>query len=142
MPYTSASKRTAVVCMKASGLTNRQISDKENISLGTVSNINRAWRETGNIHTIKPKTGRPPKMTDDDIHKAVEMLSTSRAKDAANLQRQFFPHISIDTIRKALKRAGLQAYVRQSKPLLTKRHIKRWLDWAERHCYWDGRIGE
>ena len=22
--------------------------------------------------------------------------------------------------------------------LLTKWHIKRWLDWAERHCYWDG----
>ena len=77
-------------------------------------------------------------MTDDDIHKAVKMLSNSRAKDTADLQRQFIPHLTIDTIQKALEQAGLQAYVHQLKPLLTKQHIKRRLDWAERHCYWDG----
>ena len=49
MPYTSTLKQTAVVCMKASCLTNRQISNKENISLGTESNINLAWCKTGNI---------------------------------------------------------------------------------------------
>jgi len=138
MPYTSNSQRTSIVSLKAAGLTNREIAEKENVSPGTVSNIDRAWCKTGKIHSIKPKIGWPLKMSDEDVHKAVEMLSTCRAKNAADLQRLFFPHFSVDTVRKGLKKGGLHAYVRRSKPLLTRQHIRKRLDWAERHCYWDG----
>jgi len=64
------------------------------------------------------------------------MLSSGRSKNASQLHHEFFPHLHIDTIKKALKSRGLRAFVRQSKPLLTRKHRAKRLDWAESHCYW------
>jgi transposase len=45
-------------------------------------------------------------------------------------------NISADTIRRALKEAGLKAITKKKKPRLLKRHIRQRLDFALRHQYW------
>ncbi|KAJ7156614.1 hypothetical protein C8R46DRAFT_835504, partial [Mycena filopes] len=66
--------------------------------------------------------GHPTIMDRRDIQKALRMLSSGRAENATDLQRKFFPHLHVDTLRNALKKEGLNAYVRQTKPLHTAGH--------------------
>jgi transposase len=135
---TTAAKKGAIVALKGERMSNREVTDKENVAPSTVSRINRRYGKTHDFESKGAKTGRPTKLSERDIQKAVRMLSTGQAKNASDLQRKFFPRIHVDTLRNALRKRRLNAFVRQSKPLHTAAHRRKRIDLAERHCYWTG----
>ena len=116
---------------------NREIADKENVAPSTVSRITTRYGKNHQFNTKKPKPGRPTKMSEKDIRFACRMISTSKAKNATDLKRKFFPSIHVDTLRRALKSRNLKAYIRQKKPLLTAAHRRKRKEWGESHCYWE-----
>ncbi|KAK6971809.1 hypothetical protein R3P38DRAFT_3141101, partial [Favolaschia claudopus] len=118
MSDTTASKKAAIVALKEARFSNRAVAEKENVAPSTVSRINNRY---GPTHHFDAKTFRPSrrrKMDDRDIRTALRMLSSGQAKNVADLQRRFFPHLHVDTVKARLREHGLGAYVRQSKPLL------------------------
>ncbi|KAG1194385.1 hypothetical protein G6F35_013397 [Rhizopus arrhizus] len=44
--------------------------------------------------------------------------------------------VSVDTVRRALKNAGLVSFVKPKKPLINERNRKRRLQWARQHIDW------
>jgi hypothetical protein len=64
------------------------------------------------------------------------MLANTAAHDVADLQRQRFPNVHPETIRKRLADCGLKAYVRRKKPYLSAEKKKARLAWAEAHKHW------
>ena len=136
MSNTSATKKAVIVTLKELELSNRFVAGKENVSASTVSRINARYGANHQFEAKSPRPGRPSKISESDAQKAMQMLSSGKAKNASDLKRKLFPDIHVDTVRKALKKRGLNAYQRESKPLLTRGHRQKRTDWAERHCYW------
>src|ERR1700729_3692594 len=64
------------------------------------------------------------------------MLTNTNTHDIVDLQKKYFPDIHADTIQKRLGAYGLKAYVHCKKPILTKAHISKWLEWAQAHAHW------
>lgn len=136
MRDTSAAKKAAIVTQKSLGQSNRQVAEKENVNPSTVSKINKCYGPKHNFDEKKPRSGRPRKLSDKDVRHALHLLSTGQRKNASDLCRMDFPHVTVDTIRKVLKDTGMKAYARRNVPLITKSQQRRWVDWAEKHCYW------
>jgi transposase len=126
MSDTSATKKATIVALKEQKLSNRAVAAKENVSASTVSRINARY---GANHQFEAKSPRPG--SEHEAQKAMRMLSSGKARNASDLKQKLFPNIHEDTIRKALKKRGLNAYQRQSKPLLTRGHQRKRIDWAE-----------
>ncbi|KAK7015347.1 hypothetical protein R3P38DRAFT_3570789 [Favolaschia claudopus] len=117
---TSATKKSAIVALKEAGWSNRDVAEKENVAPSTVSRINARYEPTHNFDEKTPRQGRPRKIDERDIRKALRLLSSGKAKNASDLQRKYFPHLHVDTIRAALKKQGLNAYSCGKIKLLTK----------------------
>ena len=133
---TTPAQKASIVTRKSLGMMTRQIASKENVSPSTVSRITNQYNKTSDFTVKGKKKGRRCKMSKRDVDLACRMLSSSHCKNAADIKRTFFPHLHVDTIRNSLRKRGLKAYTCQSKPLLTRKHKAKRLDWAESHCYW------
>jgi transposase len=125
---TSATQKAAIVALKEAQQSNREVAEKENVAPSTVSRLNARYGPTHEFDSKAPKTGRPTKLGERDMRKALRMLSSGQAKNASDLKRKFFPHLHVDTVRRALKKRGLKVYVRRSKPLLTAAQRRKRLD--------------
>jgi len=134
---TTPAQKAAIVMRKSFGMTTRQIASKENVSPSTVSRITNQYDETSDFTVKGKKKGQQCKMSKRDVDLACRMLSSSRCKNATDIQHTFFPHLHVDTIQNSLRKHGLKAYTRQSKPLLTGKQKTKRVDWAESHCYWE-----
>jgi transposase len=120
--YTSPTKKARIVHLKRSGLPDHEIASKFGIHRTTVARIHRQYAKTEDYYSIKPKQGRPRKLTPAEVRYGVRMLASTNAHDVTDLQRRYLPHVHPETIRQRLKLCGLKAYVRRKKPLLTATH--------------------
>jgi hypothetical protein len=89
----------------------------------------------------KCQGGRPTKLTTVDKRRIIRTITSGKVDNAMQLVQELKTHtttanISADTIRRALKEAGLKAITKKKKPRLLKRHIRQRLDFALRHQYW------
>jgi transposase len=109
MSDTSATKKAAIVALKEQKLSNRAVAAKENVSTSTVSRINARYGANHQFEAKSPRPGRPSKISEHDAQKAMRMLSSGKARNASDLKRKLFPDIHEDTIRKVLKKRGLNA---------------------------------
>ena len=134
--YTSPTKKARIVQMKKSGLSDPIIATKFGIHRTTVARIFKQYSKTEDYYSIKPKQGRPRKLTSAEVRYGVRMLAATNAHDVSDLQRCYLPHVHPETIRQRLKLCGLKAYVRRKKPLLTAVHKKKRLAWAQAHAHW------
>ncbi|KAK7059257.1 hypothetical protein R3P38DRAFT_3167528 [Favolaschia claudopus] len=96
---TSATKKSAIVALKEAGWSNRDVAEKENVAPSTVSRINARYGPTHDFDAKTPRQGRPRKINERDVPKALRLLSSGKAKNASDLQRKYFPHLHVDTIR-------------------------------------------
>ncbi|QRW20438.1 Transposable element Tcb2 transposase [Rhizoctonia solani] len=80
--------------------------------------------------------GRTRTLSSSDARFMALQLSRSRVCTAANIQRKFFPKISVATIRRRLREIGLSSYTRQKVPLLCYRHRLTRKAWAKQHETW------
>jgi len=136
MVYTSPTKKARIVHYKNAGMTNDAIAQKFHIHRSTVARIYGRHAKLENYYDVKPKPGRPRKFTTNDVRFAARTLANAKAHDVSDLQRQYFPGLHPETIRRRLAACGLKAYVRRKRPFLTEKHKKRRLEWAKAHQHW------
>ena len=105
---------------KSLGQSNQQVAEEENVDLSTVSKIDKCYSQRHNFDEKKPCGGRPCKLSDRDVRRALHLLSTSQRKNVSDLQCTDFPHVTIGTVCKVLKDTGMKAYAHHNVPLITK----------------------
>ena len=134
--YTSPTKKARIVRYKAGGMSDTDIAKKFRLHRTTITRINDRYAKSEDYYNIKHKSGRPRKFTTQDARYAVQMLASTDSHDIANLQRKYFPDINAETIRTRLQACGLNGRVCHKKPLLTKAHKQKRLEWAQAHAHW------
>ncbi|KAG1224361.1 hypothetical protein G6F67_009521 [Rhizopus microsporus] len=105
-------------------------------SRGTVRRV----KEMLKIPATGNKGGSPKALTERDqkyIVQAVAIKSKGNSVEATHgLEKGLGKSVSVHTVRRALKRAGLVSFVKPKKPLLTAKHKNDRLQWAYDHISW------
>jgi transposase len=136
MKHISEETHNSIVSLLDTGLSSHKIEAQLGVSHSTVDRV-RAKARPG---AQKSLGGRPAKLTATDKRRLVHNVTSGKADNAAQLTRELKNatniNVSTDTVRRALKEAGLKAVVKQKKPRLLPRHIRQRLDFALRHQHW------
>jgi transposase len=80
--------------------------------------------------------GCPRKLTTCDQRLLARKVTSGVADTAPQLKKLLDLDVSTQTVRNALKKAGLKSAVKQKKPFLSKAHQRRRLEFALRHQHW------
>ena len=106
------------------------------VSISSISRIRSAHRP----FLSKSSGGRPRKLSPSDIHYSIQQITSQKAEHATEvtktLQNMTGESISVKTVHRALKKAGMRAVVKRKRPLLTKRHRRLRMDFALAHKDW------
>lgn len=135
-PYSSPTKKARVVALRNKGFTNAEIQEEIPLSKRQLGRIYEKYREKENFYNVGPKSGRPRKLNPRDVRAATRHLANCTAHDAADLQPQFFPDVSVWTLKRRLRETGLNAHIRRNVPLISRGNLKKRLKWAEEHQAW------
>ncbi|QRV89723.1 Transposable element Tcb2 transposase [Ceratobasidium sp. AG-Ba] len=138
----SPSLRARLIVLKTMGFSDRAVA-KELRDAGyriDHTSVGRLWRQHcagDDIFKIKHSSGRPRKLHHADVHWAALLLARGLVDTAVDIQREYFPHISVDTVRRRLREFGLRAYRRRKVPYLNRTMIRRRFTWARALCRLD-----
>ena len=133
----SPSKRAHLLVLKNLGFSNRAVAKElGGVHPDTVSKLWRGHLKGHNIFKIRHSTGRPRKFSHSDARWAALLIARELAKTAADIQRDYFPHISADTIRRRLRELDLRVYKRRKRPFLPYRAKQRRFWWARIFAEW------
>ena len=106
------------------------IKDKTSVSRSQISKI----RSAHCPEVPKAKGGRPSLLTPTTVRHATRLIETGKADTATEvhrlLQDTFLEGVSVNTIRRALKRIGMRAVTKKKRPMLSKRHKAKRLEFA------------
>lgn len=135
-PRRSENQRRAVLEMYERGNSYGQISAVLGIPRSTSSDIVRRFRERESL-TDKTSPGRPRILDERGDRGIVRRLNDPNTSTAAAIGRVL--RLSDNTVKRSLRRQGLRACVKTKKPLLTKKHRARRLQWAKKckHADWE-----
>lgn len=87
-------------------------------------------RKTRDPYAIKPRPGRPQKLTAQDECRAHRKIKSERVPNATVLQRDLFPHVTPRTVQLMLCKCRLPGQVCRRKPYLFSLHKLKWRDWV------------
>jgi Transposase/DDE superfamily endonuclease len=132
----SSANQNHILSLLDAGLTATNISASTGYSLATVSRLHSKHHS----HLNKSLGGHPAKLSPTNIHYAQHLISSGKAETAVDVAKSL-SHInnqtvSAQTVRRALKAAGMKAITKKKKPFLSKRHRKARMDFAITHQYW------
>ncbi|KAG0804959.1 hypothetical protein G6F18_012334 [Rhizopus arrhizus] len=92
------------------------------------------------------KDGRPKALTKREQQHLVRAVTADGLENAVqaqqSLEQNLCKSVSVDTVRRALKDAGLVSFVKPKKPLINERNRKRRLQWARQHIVWTHQVCE
>jgi transposase len=132
-------KRIQVIALREKGCTIRDISSKTKLKLRTVQSVLHKWKLHHSIQDI-PKTGRPSIVDDRTSRRLARMAQSGEVSTAPELAQaaasQDIAQISASSARRELHHAGLQAKHMVRKPLLTREHKRKRLEFASAHRDW------
>ena len=136
MKAISAVSKAQVISLLSSGSSVRKIASKTSLSLGTISNI----RSQHCPDLKKTVGGHPSKLSLGDICHAIYLLGSQKAETAVQVARDLRnitnQPLSVHTIRRCLRQAGLKSVVKKKRPLLSARHRRNRMDFALSHQHW------
>lgn len=125
-----------IISLLHSGVTPRNIARKVGASRTTVERIRRNIK----VDIPRGKRGRPKKLSVNDKRKLVRMVTSGVVDTAVQLKKELQETtntvVSTQTIRRALKNAGLVAATKIKKPRLSAKHIRQRLRFAELYKDW------
>jgi transposase len=127
MRPTSATKHFSVVSLLTQGYPHHQIHAKTSVSLGTISKINKELDSNKeNNHG-----GRPSKLSAHDKQSIICQIPSGKLDNAVQAT-QFINNtltnpVHPQTVRNALKEAGLRSATKKKVPMLKQTHQQRWL---------------
>ena len=136
MRPTSAAKHSSVVSLLTQGYPHHQIHAKTGISLGTISKINKELDSNKeNNHG-----GRPSKLSACDKQSIIHQITSGKLDNAVQAT-QFINNtltnpVHPQTVRNALKEAGLRSATKKKVPMLKQTHRQRRLKFAQYHENW------
>lgn len=131
-----ATRMKAVELLKRN-MSQRQVATELGISRGAVRGIGEKIATAKNVLDRK-RSGRPSKLDSRDKRK---LMRTSR-KNPKLTARQVLSEsgvttlVSVDTAKRILRSGGLRGYVAAKKPALTRKHLKKRLEWSKQHMLW------
>lgn len=136
MKRISEDVRRNILSLLDAGVSGRQIAQRLGVSTGTVHNV----RASSKVSAQKNQGGRPFKLTATDKRQLVRMVTSGQVDTAVQATRELRDAIpvdfGVDTVRRALREAGLKAMVKQKKPRLLPRHIRQRLAFAIKYQHW------
>lgn len=132
----STSTRDSIRALLAQGLSVRAISKQLVIGKSIVGRV----RKQHVPSTPGPKAGRPAKLSPTDKHRCVHAITVGRAGTATAVAKSLVADFNIvaspNTVRRALREAGLGAAEKEDKPALSVKNIKKRYEFAKRHQDW------
>ena len=138
MPRISKDKRELMVRFSQQGKTQVDIASSLKISRRSVQYI---LKKMKNYHTVvdRPRSGRPRILTRRmERHviltsKKDPNMTAKRLRDEVKLSEI----VSVDTVKRTLRRYGLFGRIAIKKPHLTSKQIKCRLEWCRQHLSWN-----
>jgi transposase len=130
MRPTSAAKHSSVVSLLTQGYPHCQIHAKTGVNLGTISKINKELDSNKeNNHG-----GCPSKLSARDKQSIIHQITSGKLDNAVQAT-QFINNtltnpVYPQTVRDALKEAGLWSATKKKVPMLKQTHWQRWLKFA------------
>ncbi len=132
----TADQRDSVISLLKSGASTREVVKRVGISLGAVSKIG---KQNCN-NRDKNKGGRRSILSAADKRHCVHLVTKGRLENAVQVQKQlkmdYSIDVSVETIRRALKEAGLGSFEKEKKPALSDTNAKKRLEWCLAHRNW------
>jgi transposase len=121
------------------GHSERDIEVKTGHPKSTIHDTIERYRETG-AGTSRPRSGRPPILTDRDKRHIVRIVRSNRQQSAKQLQHNFVQSsgtvASLSTVKRALHEAGYHSRVAARKPLISAKNRRDRMQWCKRHKEW------
>ena len=132
----SPSLQETITSLLLSGHSVRQVVKKTNVGNSTIGRISKKALPKGeNI-----KTGRPSKLSPQDKRRIVHKIQSGQlenAQQAAEFINSVNPNpVSAQTVRRALREAGMKAVVKKKVPKLSWAHRRAHLHFAYKHRHW------
>ena len=127
-------KRWAIIALNNEGKTPLYISNKLNISRGSVYNYIDKYKKTSNVEPL-PRSGRPRVSTEREDRQLIQMSRTDPTL-SLNQMVGFWNVGSRQTISNRLLDHGLESKKMQEKPLLSKKTQMTRLKWCKERENW------
>lgn len=135
----SIEKRAQIVILRQTNLSYRKIAGMIGVSIKGVHTVLKRYAETQS-NADRKRSGRPRKTTRRDDTFIQTTSKRDRFKTAPDIRAEanaFLPQpISITTVRRRLKEAGLNGRVAKRKPLLRAVNKQKHLEFAKKHRNW------
>src|SRR6266850_834355 len=136
MHPTSSAQKENILSLASNGFSNHHIASK--LGVGRSSVARTLHDLLPNHHT--PLTGHPSKLSSTDQHAVITQIKTGKASNAVQAMKHIntiISHpVSSQTIRRVLKKHSFKAVVKKKKPLLSGRHRKARLAFAQKYREW------
>ena len=114
-----------------------EIADKLQLSRNTVAKCcQRMSKDNDPDNTGRANCGSSKCTTERDERRIVRLSMANRFTTATNIQMEYFPNISVQTVRRRLCENGLAAHSPAKKPILNARIRALRHDWAIDHLNW------
>ena len=136
MKSLSSATTLNILSLLDSGHSVRDISSRTGVSIGSVSSV----RNNHRPGMSKAPGGRPKKLTESDIRFGIRAISSGKADTAVQVHKILRDKknegISVQTVRRGLKQAGMKSAVKTTRPFLSARHRRERMDFAIAHKDW------
>ena len=133
-------ERGKAVGLRMAGMSYQDIGDELGMSKSGAWKIIHKEKVTGSVQDL-PRSGRPPVLSDRD-NRALKIASLKNRKlTAVDHARNLRLHgikkkVNVTTVRSRLREMGLNGRVARKKPLLSKVHKKKRVEWAKKYKKW------
>ncbi|KAF9221302.1 hypothetical protein BS17DRAFT_677526, partial [Gyrodon lividus] len=139
----SATQKNTIITMLDSGHSGHSVATSTGFHTSTISRLYHLscsahlnlYKEHSELQ--KSTEGHPSKLSPANVHHAIHLISTHKAKNAVQITKTLTNIINQplhpNTVHQALKKTGLKAVVKQKHPLLSAKHCKAQLDYAYAH---------
>ena len=124
-------RRQQVIQLYIEGVSGRNIARQVNISLGAVQKIIKKYRSGFGVEN-KPKSGRPRLLTARMSNRIAICSKRDPTRTAREVMTDCNLHgvVSIDTVKRELRRCGLFGRIAVKKPMLSRSNIKKRFQWC------------
>lgn len=113
----------------------KKISQMFELSISTVRNVIRKWKDTGSV-AVRERCGRPKKISKRQKRRLVRKITEQPQTTSKELQEDLASdgiHVHRSTVQRALHDEMLHGRVMRKKPFLRPQHKKNRLNYAKSH---------
>lgn len=136
MVYTTPVTRARVIFMMDNGASQREVRRKLGIDHATAGNIYKHAKAGYSCYYYAPKSERPSAISEAERRIAARKVRSGVIPNAVELQKEMFPDVCVEAVRRALKDKGLGAYRCRRKYALLAAHAAARRKWARERRDW------